>query len=77
MLDFIKQAFSDGGTASSSRIISFICTLAVIAWITHVVCHSHALPDAITMGGATAFSTSHYIANRVTTAFATNKVIQN
>jgi multisubunit Na+/H+ antiporter MnhB subunit len=69
MKDFIKQAFSDGGSPSSSRIISAVCALAAIGWITHVVIHSHALPGIAETGGITAFTTSHYIANRVTTAF--------
>lgn len=72
MLEFLKGAFSDGGTPSSSRIISAVCTIAAIGWITHVVVHTHALPDVASMGGVTAFGTSHYIANRVTTAFGKN-----
>jgi hypothetical protein len=65
MKDFIKQAFSDNGSPSSSRIISAVCALAAIAWISHVVIHTHALPGMAETGGVTAFSTSHYIANKI------------
>jgi hypothetical protein len=68
-IEFVKGAFSDGGDPSSSRIISAVCALAVIAWGTHVVVHTHALPDPVALTAATAFSTSHYVANRITTAF--------
>lgn len=66
MLAFIKSAFSDGDQPSSSRLLSGLCSLASIVWITHIVLHTHALPDVATLGGATAFSTAHYAANRLT-----------
>ncbi len=69
MKEFFKQAFSDNGSPSSSRIISAVCALAAIGWISHVVIHTHALPGGVETGGITAFTTSHYIANRITTAF--------
>jgi hypothetical protein len=65
MIPFLKQAFSDGDQASSSRIMSAVCSLASIGWITHIVLHSHALPDVATLGGVTAFSTAHYAANKI------------
>ena len=67
--EWAKKAFSEGAPdyePSSSRIISAICSLASICWITLVVHHTHALPDVATMGGATAFSTAHYAANKIT-----------
>jgi len=70
---FLKEAFSDDdGSPSSSRLILGVCALSVIAWGTHVVVHTHSLPDPTAMAAATAFSTSHYIANRVTRAFGKN-----
>jgi len=68
MKQFIKGAFSDNGTPSSSRIVSAVCALASIVWISHVVYHTHALPDAVATAGVTAFSTSHYVANKVGSA---------
>ena len=72
MLDFFKKAFSEGVPdyePSSSRLVSAICAIAVIGWGTHVAIHTHALPDPASMAAATAFSTAHYVANRVTNAF--------
>jgi hypothetical protein len=66
MREFLKQAFTDGGTPSSSRLLSAFCTIASIGWITHIVAHTHAMPDVATIGGATAFSVAHYSANRLT-----------
>lgn len=63
----IKQALSENdGTVSLARILSSICTFASICWVTHVVVHTHALPDAITFSGTTAFSVAHYAANKLT-----------
>lgn len=64
MKEFVKQAFSDNGQASSSRIIAAISTIASIAWISCLVHHNHALPDVATLGGVTAFGTAHYAVNR-------------
>jgi hypothetical protein len=69
MKDFIKGAFSDNGVPSSSRIVSAVCALSSIVWISHVVWHTHALPDAVSTAGVTAFSTSHYVANKVAGIF--------
>lgn len=69
MFTYIKQVFSEGSPdyePSSSRIMSAICSVASIAWISHIVYHTHALPDVATLGGATAFSTAHYAANKFT-----------
>ena len=66
MRDFLRQAFMDNGVPSSSRLLSAICTVASIGWITHIVFHTHAMPDVATIGGATAFSVAHYSANRLT-----------
>lgn len=64
MLAFLKAAFSDNGTPSSSRIIAAISTLASVGWITYMLIHSHVLPDVATLGGLTAFGTAHYAVNR-------------
>jgi len=66
MRDFIKQAFMDSGVPSSSRLLSAVCSFASIGWITHIVMHTHAMPDVATLGGVTAFSVAHYSANRLT-----------
>jgi hypothetical protein len=69
MFDFIKKAFTEGAPdyePSSSRILSGLCTLGAIGWISHIVIHTHAMPDVATLGGATAFSVAHYSANKLT-----------
>lgn len=52
MLVFIKSIFSENGEGSYSRLASFIITLAVLIWVSHVVYKTHAIPD---LGGASAF----------------------
>jgi uncharacterized membrane protein YbhN (UPF0104 family) len=63
----IKQAFSENdGTVSSARLLTALCTLASLVWISYIVYHTCALPDAVTLGGTTAFSVAHYAANKLT-----------
>lgn len=76
MTNFLKRAFSDGGSPSSSRIISAVFSLSAIAWITHVVLHTHALPGGVETAGITALTTSHYVANRVTEVIGRKKESQ-
>jgi hypothetical protein len=67
MFDWLKKALSEGAPEyepSTSRLLSAICTLASIAWITVLVHHSYALPDVATLGGLTAFNTAPYAANK-------------
>jgi hypothetical protein len=68
MKDFIVKAFSDNGTPSSSRLLSAVCTLAVIVWGTYFVWHTRALPDGLTMGGMATLATSHLGVSKISSA---------
>jgi hypothetical protein len=68
-LDFLKRAFSDGGVPSSSRLLTFLHSVAAIGVLIFYVVKTHLLPDGTVLGGLGAFSTAHYLVNRATTAF--------
>lgn len=72
-LDFIKKAFSDDGTPSSSRLLTLFHSLVASSCLVYVVVKNHALPDGTVLGGLGAFSTAHYLVNRATTAFGKDK----
>jgi hypothetical protein len=73
VLTFLKGAFSDNGTPSSSRLLTAVHSGVVCGVLVAVVHHTHALPDAATMAGLGAFASVHYAVNRVTTAFGKNQ----
>lgn len=69
MLNFIKSIFSeDDGTGSASRLLLVLHSLVGCAWGTHVVVHTHTLPDAVSMAGVTAFVTAPYAVNKIHSA---------
>lgn len=69
MANFIREMFSeDDGTASASRLLMFLHSLVGMAWGSHVVWHSHALPDATSLAGVTAFVTAPYAVNKIHSA---------
>jgi hypothetical protein len=71
--DFIKKAFSDNGTPSSSRILTVPHSLAAIFVMIFVAVKTHTYPDAVQAGGLGAFATIHYTVNRVTTAWGKDR----
>jgi hypothetical protein len=72
-LDFLKKAFSDAGTPSSSRLLTLFHSLVASGCLIYVVAKNHTLPDGTVLGGLGAFSTAHYLVNRATTAFGKNQ----
>jgi hypothetical protein len=64
-MSFLREAFSDGGEGSASRLMMGFHALVGAAGFGHVVIHTHALPDAMTMAGLTAFVTAPYAINAV------------
>lgn len=72
-LDFVKKAFSDDGTPSSSRLLTLFHSLVASGCLIFVVVKNHTLPDGTILGGLGAFSTAHYLVNRATTVFDKNK----
>lgn len=69
MVKFIRDAFSDNGLPSSSRVLSGICTLTVCFAIAYYVVRKLTLPDPLVSGGLAAFGTSHYAANMASKMF--------
>lgn len=65
---FIREVFSEGGIGSFSRVASAFHTVAALSWITHFVMHTHTLPDAATVTGLAAFTTSPYAASKISNA---------
>lgn len=63
-MSFFREVFSEDGEGSASRVMMLVHGLAGIGWITHVVVHSHTVPDAATLAGVTAFSSAPYAINK-------------
>ena len=71
--DWIRSAFEENGTTSSARLLSAICTICSLLWISVVVGQTGHLPDATVLGGLSAFNTSHYLVGAAKQAYM-NKV---
>ena len=67
--EFIKGVFTDNGNPSSSRIFGALCALTTIFCIVWVTIKTTHLPEAAGTASLTAYGTSHYLVNRVTTAW--------
>jgi hypothetical protein len=68
---FLAKAFSDGGSPSSSRILTLLHSLVACGVLIYAVVRTpnHPLPDGMTLTGLGAFSTAHYAVNRATNAW--------
>ena len=74
-MSFLREVFSDGGSGSASRVMMAFHGIIGGAAISHVVYHTHALPDAVSVAGITAFVTAPYALNalhKAVGAFGTN-----
>ena len=69
MKEFLKQAFSDNGTPSSSRLLTVPHSIAAIFVLIFVAVKTHTYPDAVQGSALGGFATVHYMVNRVTTAW--------
>lgn len=70
-VSFFKSAFSEStGEGSASRVLTGVTTLVSCGCLIHVVQHTHAIPDALTMGGLAAFATAPYALNQAKAAFS-------
>ena len=67
ILTFLQES---DGSYSWARIAACFTLLTSIWALTHVVLKTHALPDAVTLGGLSAFGITPYAANKGLTAFA-------
>lgn len=74
-MGFFREVFSEDGQGSASRVMMGLHAIAGVAFIAHVVIHNHAIPDAVTMSGLTAFVVAPYAVNKAhaaITAFTPN-----
>ena len=63
-MSYWRSAFSEAdGTGSTSRLLATVHTLVACACFAHVAWHTHAIPDATTMGGLGAFAGVPYALN--------------
>lgn len=62
-MGFLKDAFSENGAASSSRLLMGYHALIGSSWVSYIVWKTHTLPDAVTLAGITAFVTAPYAIN--------------
>lgn len=64
-MSFLREAFSEGGQASSSRLMMAFHALAGATWVSYHIyaAPTHPLPDAVTLSGVTAFVVAPYAIN--------------
>lgn len=70
---FIAKAFSDCDQPSSTRITTFMHSCFACGWLTHVVRHTHGIPDAITLGGLAAFIMAPYTMGQLKSMITASK----
>ena len=71
-ISFIKTAFSDNGTPSSSRILTVPHSLAAIGCMVYMTVVTKGHPDAMAITAMGAFATVHYAVNRASNVFVKN-----
>lgn len=71
-LDFVRKAFSDNGTPSSSRLMTIPHTITACVAILYIVYKTHTI-DGMTATGLGGFAQAPYAVNRITTAFGKDK----
>jgi len=67
-VSFLRDAFSEDGQASSSRLLMAFHALLAAGWVTHHLYHGHPLSD-VPWTGVTGFVSTPYALN-VARAFA-------
>jgi hypothetical protein len=72
-MSFLKQALSDNGIPSSSRLLTLVHSLTACGCLIFVVIKNHDLPDGMTLTGLGAFATAAYVVNRASTAFGKDR----
>lgn len=71
--EFLKQAFCDNGTPSSSRLLTGITFLSSVLYLGYVVVKTHAFPDGMTLTGLGAYASAPYAVNRASKMFGRDK----
>lgn len=76
-MGFLREAFSENGIPSSSRLLTVPNCFAAIFILGYVAIKTHSYPDATTWAGAGAFATVFYAVNRATTAWGKDRIEGN
>jgi len=64
-MPFLKEAFSDNGQPSSSRVLTAVHSLGVLGLLATYSYHNHGnIPDIGTITALGGFATIHYAVNR-------------
>jgi len=69
-MSFLREVFSEDGQGSFSRVASGFHVAAALGWITHVVWHTHALPDPAALAAIAGFVVAPYGANKLAGALS-------
>jgi hypothetical protein len=69
-MQFLKDMFSGSSAASFGRGATLLTTLTGCWALIHIVLHTHALPDPLTLAAHAAWMTSPYSINKVTALFS-------
>lgn len=73
LVQYAKQAFSDNGQPSSSRLLAGVSVLSVLVGFLYVCFHTGHLPDGAASTGAAALATAPYAVNRASKMFGKDK----
>lgn len=68
-LEFVKKAFMDNGTPSSSRLLTIPHSLTAIFCAVYITVKTGGHPDGMALTALGGFATVHYAVNRATTAW--------
>jgi len=71
--EFLKLAFCDNGTPSSSRLLTAVTTLSSVVALLAVVFKTWHLPDGTALMGLGGFAASPYAVNRASKMFGKDK----
>ena len=69
-MSWLREAFSENGQGSASRLMFFLHSCASLGWGTHFVVHTHTIPDAATLAGLAAFAVAPYASNKMASAIS-------
>lgn len=71
LIDYLKKAFSEKGSPSTSRLLTIPHSVAAIFCLVYVTIVGKHLPSPSEMAGLGSFATVHYLVNRVSGSWGT------
>jgi hypothetical protein len=73
VIDFVKNAFSDGGSPSAARVMLLPHCLAAVFVLVYVAIKTHTFPDGTAAAGLGAFATAPYAVSKASNMFSYQK----